>query len=438
MQKILLSVLLMLLSAAATAQKLVIDIDGVARPTPVAIVPFGWEGAPSAAPLQIADIVSSDLLRSGRFDPLAADRMLEKPTYGARVNFDNWRILGIEAIAIGSIVSKDASNYTIRFQVFDTVRGRELLSWNMNSPKNNLRGAAHRVADMVYEKLTGIEGVFSTRVAYVTADDRPDGRWYSLFVADQDGENDHRIIESRDPLMSPAWSPDSRQIAYVSFRNNRSAVVVQNLRSGNWREVSNAPGVNGAPAFSPDGRKLVLTLGGTNGNLDIYTMDLRTRQTTRLTTHRAIDTEGTWSPDGRWIYFNSDRSGGPQIYRIPASGGTPERVTFEGSYNARPRLSPDGKKLAMLHNDRGNYRIAVMDLESGALLVLSRGRQDESPSFAPNSDILIYATRNSGDGVLETVSADGLIRKKMDVGTRATFESLYGPRFRVINGFYIK
>ena len=225
--------------------------------------------------------------------------------------------LGVEAVVVGSVTRRDADNYTIRFQLFDTFRGRQLLGWSMNAPDHAMRGAAHRVADMVYEKLTGIKGVFSTRVAYVTADDRADGRWYSLYIADQDGQNAFRIMESRDPIMSPAWSPDSRQLAYVSFKDNRSAVVVQNLRTGNWREVSNEPGINGAPSFSPDGRSLVLTLGGADGNLDIYTLDLNSKQRRRLTTHRAIDTEGSWSPDGRYIYFTSDRQGGPQVYRGP-------------------------------------------------------------------------------------------------------------------------
>jgi TolB protein len=269
---------------------------------------------------------------------------------------------------------------------------------------------------MIYEKLTGIKGVFGTRVAYVTARQQGDERTYSLIVSDQDGFNEHTIMESNDPIMSPAWSPDSRQLAYVSFEGSKASIFVQTLRTGNRFNVSSKPGINGAPSFSPDGRKLVVTLGGVDGNLDIYVLDINTRRSTRLTTHRAIDTEGTWSPDGQYIYFTSDRSGGPQVYRISASGGSPERVTFEGSYNARPRLSPDGNKLAMVHNDRGNYRIAVMDLERKDVLVLSTGRQDESPSFAPNSDILIYATRQGRNGVLETVSADGLIRQKMASG----------------------
>jgi TolB protein len=333
------------------------------------------------------------------------------------VDFQDWSFVGVEAVVVGKVVQNDEDNYTLQFQLFDVFGRRQLVGFRMpRVTKATMRGAAHRAADMIYEKLTGIKGVFGTRVAYVTARQQGDERTYSLIVSDQDGFNEHTIMESNDPIMSPAWSPDSRQLAYVSFEGSKASIFVQTLRTGNRFNVSSKPGINGAPSFSPDGRKLVVTLGGVDGNLDIYVLDINTRRSTRLTTHRAIDTEGTWSPDGQYIYFTSDRSGGPQVYRISASGGSPERVTFEGSYNARPRLSPDGNKLAMVHNDRGNYRIAVMDLERKDVLVLSTGRQDESPSFAPNSDILIYATRQGRNGVLETVSADGLIRQKMASG----------------------
>jgi TolB protein len=234
-------------------------------------------------------------------------------------------------------------------------------------------------------------------------------------------------MESTDPIMSPAWSPDSRRLAYVSFENNVSTIFVQTLRTGNRVKASSRAGINGAPAFSPDGRKLVLTLGGVDGNLDIHVLNLADRKVTRLTTNRAIDTEGTWAPDGKTIYFTSDRSGGPQIYRVGVNGGTPERVTFEGSYNARPRLSPDGSKLALVHQDRGKYRIAVLDLESKDLLVLSVGSQDESPSFAPNSDSLIYATRQGRNGVLEMVSADGLVRQRLAATQGDVREPVWSP-----------
>jgi TolB protein len=409
--------LLVLFTVGTAEADLVIDVQGIAQPTPVAIVPFGWEGGAPSMPLDVAQVINDDLRRSGRFDPIAEDKMLQKPTDGADVDFQDWSFVGVEAVVVGKVVQNDEDNYTLQFQLFDVFGRRQLVGFRMpRVTKATMRGAAHRAADMIYEKLTGIKGVFGTRVAYVTARQQGDERTYSLIVSDQDGFNEHTIMESNDPIMSPAWSPDSRQLAYVSFEGSKASIFVQTLRTGNRFNVSSKPGINGAPSFSPDGRKLVVTLGGVDGNLDIYVLDINTRRTTRLTTHRAIDTEGTWSPDGQYIYFTSDRSGGPQVYRISASGGSPERVTFEGSYNARPRLSPDGNKLAMVHNDRGNYRIAVMDLERKDVLVLSTGRQDESPSFAPNSDILIYATRQGRNGVLETVSADGLIRQKMASG----------------------
>lgn len=407
--------MLFIVSGAAHAE-LVIDVQGVAKPAPVAVVPFGWEGDSPNMPLDVAKVITDDLKRSGRFAPIGQEKMLQKPTDGADVDFQDWGFVGVEAVVVGKVVQTGANAYTLQFQLFDVFGRKQLVGYRMPASRGTMRGAAHRAADMIYEKLTGIKGVFGTKVAYVTAKRQGEGQLYSLIVSDQDGENDHTIMETTDPIMSPAWSPDSRQLAYVSFEDNKSSIFVQTLRTGNRFQVSSRPGINGAPSFSPDGRKLVVTLGGVDGNLDIYALDINSRRTTRLTTHRSIDTEGTWSPDGRYIYFTSDRSGGPQIYRVRANGGTPERVTFEGSYNARPRLSPDGTRLAMVHNDRGNYRIAVMNLERKDLLVLSSGRQDESPSFAPNSDILIYATRQGRNGVLETVSADGLIRQKMASG----------------------
>ena len=414
-RKILRTFVLLGLALNATAMAdLVIDVQGVAQPTPVAIVPFGWEGNGGVMPIGVSDIITADLRRSGRFEPIGEEKMLQKPTDGAAVDFQDWSFVGVEAVVVGKVLQTGNDEFTLQFQLFDVFGRRQLLGYRMpNVTRATMRGAAHRAADMIYEKLTGIKGVFGTRVAYVRATGQGDSRLYSLIVSDQDGFNEHTIMESKDPIMSPAWSPDSRQLAYVSFEGNQSSIWVQTLRTGNRFKVSARPGINGAPSFSPDGRQLVLTLGGVDGNLDIHVLDINSRSTTQLTTHRAIDTEGSWSPDSKYIYFTSDRSGGPQVYRVPVSGGTPERVTFEGSYNARPRLSPDGTKLALVHNDRGNYRIAVMDLERRDLIVLSNGQQDESPSFAPNSDSLIYATRQGRNGVLETVSADGLIRQKL-------------------------
>ena len=428
LKKAILLLSLVTVSHATSAQVRIVIDEGELRRTPVAVVPFGWEGDAGGAPSDVAEIVAADLYRSGRFDPIAEENMLQKPTRGADVDFDDWRILGVEAVVIGNVVQTGDNAYTVEFRMFDPIQQRQLVGYRMPASRGTMRRVAHRVADMIYEELTGIKGVFATKVAFVSAEKRGGRDLYKLIVSDYDGENEHVIMESRDPIMSPAWSPDSRRLAYVSFEGNRSSIYVQQLSTGNRIRVSQDPGINGAPSFSPDGRKLVVTLGGVDGNLDIYTLDLSSRQKTRLTTHRAIDTEGSWSPDGRWIYFTSDRAGGPQIYRISANGGTPERITFEGSYNARPRLSPDGEKLAVLTLDRGNYRIGIVDLETRGLLVLSRGSQDESPSFAPNSDILIYATRRrEGKGVLETVSADGLIRGTMSSGQGDVREPVWSP-----------
>ena len=418
--------LTVLLSGSAYADLVIEITEGIKR-RPVAIVPFGWEGSSPGGPLDMAQVISADLTRSGRFAPIDQDDMLQKPTNGKDMDFDDWSILGVEAVVVGSVTQTGANAYNVQFQLFDIFGRDQLVGYKMPASRGTIRRVAHRAADMIYEKLTGIDGVFDTKVAYVTAQRRNSGNLYSLVVSDQDGENEHTIMESTDPIMSPAWSPDSRRLAYVSFEGNRSSVFIQTLRTGNRIQVSNKPGINGAPAFSPDGRKLVLTLGGIDGNLDIHVLDINSRQSRRVTTHRAIDTEGSWSPDGRHIYFTSDRSGGPQIYRVAASGGTPERITFEGSYNARPRLSPDGSRLAMVHVDRGNYRIAVMDIARKDLLVLSVGRQDESPSFAPNSDTLIYATRQGRDGVLETVTADGLIRQRLASGKGDVREPVWSP-----------
>ncbi|MDA0706790.1 MAG: Tol-Pal system beta propeller repeat protein TolB [Proteobacteria bacterium] len=420
--------LTVLLSNAAYAELVIQISEGIKR-RPIAVVPFGWKGT-AAAPLDIAKVISDDLNRSGRFAPLPVSDMLQKPTNGSDVDFDDWSVLGMEAVVVGTVTQTGENAYTVQFQLFDVYGRDQLVGYKMPASRGTMRRVAHRTADMIYEKLTGIKGVFDTKVAYVTTQPRGNGKLFSLYVADQDGENEIVIMESKDPIMSPAWSPDSRRLAYVSFEGNKSSIFIQTLRTGNRVQVSNKEGINGAPAFSPDGRQLVVTLGGVDGNLDIHVLDINTRQTRRLTTHRAIDTEGSWSPDGSYIYFTSDRSGGPQIYRVAAAGGTPERITFEGSYNARPRLSPDGTRLAMVHLNRGNYQIAVIDMVDAKrrdLLILSGGQQDESPSFAPNSDTLIYATRATKNGVLETVTADGLIRQQLASGRGDVREPVWSP-----------
>ena len=419
---------IVLIGMNSASAQLEFDItDFVGKRTPIAVVPFTWEGEILEAPYDIDEVIAADLNRSGRFRPIPEDDMLQKPASSVEIDFDDWSILGVEAIVIGKLIQTGANAYTVQFQAFDVFKRRQLIGYRMPASRGTMRRIAHRAADMIYEKLTGIPGVFSTKVAYIRALGEEGDLNYSLIVSDMDGENEFTIMESGDPIMSPAWSPDSRQLAYVSFENEVSTIFIQTLRTGNRIKVSSRAGINGAPAFSPDGRDLVLTLGGVDGNLDIHILDLGTRELKRLTRNRAIDTEGTWAPDGKSIYFTSDRSGGPQIYRVSVEGGTPTRVTFQGSYNARPRLSPDGSKLALVTLDRGNYRIGILDIEEGDLLIVSRGKQDESPSFAPNSDSIIYATRLSGDGVLELVSADGLVRQSLTSGRGDIREPVWSP-----------
>jgi len=401
--------------------------QGTSKQTPIAIVPFELDVDSNEKFLDIPNIVTRNLERSGRFKAIPREDMLQKPSTGADVDFDDWSILGIEVLIVGRITQIGNDQYSIQFQLFDIFRGEQILGYRMSANQSSFKYVAHRIADMIFEKITGIKGVFSTQVAYVTADGESDDRFYKLVISDSDGENERIILESNDPIMSPAWSPDSRQLAYVSFEGNLSSIFIQTLRTGNRRKISDRIGINGSPAFSPDGRKLVLTLSNTDGNLDIHTLDLTTRKISRLTTNRSIDTEGTWSPDGSEIYFTSDRGGSPQIYKISSVGGVPSRITFEGNYNARPRLSPDGKKLAMVHLRDGKYQIGIIDIEKRSLLVLSTGSQDESPSFSPNSDTLIYATRQDGLGFLETVTADGLIRQRLASQLGNVREPVWSP-----------
>ncbi len=315
--------------------------EGVEKAVPVAIVPFAWTGPGAAPPGDVAAIVAADLARSGRFAPIDTADMLQKPSIGRDVDFDDWRILDVDYVVVGRLVPAGTDQYTIQFQVFDVLRGEQLLGYRQPASKNNLRATSHRVADLVYKELTGIEGIFSTRIAYVTATGAAGAQNYRLVVADADGANARILVESPEPIMSPSWSPDGRKLAYVSFESKNSAIYVQTLRSGARQRVSARAGVNSSPAWSPDGRRLAVTLSRVDGNLDVYILDLASQVLTRITTRPSIDTEAIWAADGKNLYFTSDRGGSPQIYRVAADGsGSPARVTFEGSYNARPRLAP--------------------------------------------------------------------------------------------------
>jgi TolB protein len=355
--------------------------------------------------------------------------MVSRPTEPTQVNFQDWRIVDVDVLVIGQIREDGPNRYSVVYQLFDVIRGEQLLGFRLTAAREDLRATSHRIADMIYEELTGIPGVFGTRIAYVTETRRsPTDRMFRLIVADADGENANVIAESNQPLMSPAWSPDGRRLAYVSFENNQSAIYVQTLRTGTRDRVSARTGINGAPVFSPDGRMLALALSQGEGNLDIYTLDLATQVLRRITENSAIDTEPAWSADGEYLYFTSDRAGSAQVYRVRAlPGNRAERVTFEGTYNTRPRVSPDGDTLAIVHRNQGNDRIAVIDPANGLTTVLSRGSLDESPSFAPNGAMIIYATRDRGQGVLAAVSTDGRIHQQIASVAGDVREPVWSP-----------
>ena len=408
----------------AQAEGLTIEITKGSQTTiPIAVVPFGQQG--SIGNVKLSDVIDSDLSGSGFFKTLAEEDMLTQPTDPERVNFRDWQALGQDYLVIGQIVGNGGS-FNIQFQLFNVHNGQMLVGYRLVAGANELRRAAHYISDLIYEKLTGRKGVFNTRIAYVTSVARGDGKQYMLQVADADGYNPRTIVESPEPIMAPAWSPDGSKIAYVSFHTKRSAIYVQTLATGQRESVAAFPGINGAPAFSPDGSRLAMTLSK-DGSPDIYVMDLATRRLNRLTSGMSIDTEPTWSPDGSTIVFTSDQGGKPQLYMIPSSGGRATRLTFQGDYNARGRFSADGKSLAMVNGNGGRYRIAVMDLASRTVTVLSDGNLDDSPSFAPNGSMILFSANKGGRSVLSVVSTDGAMQQKLDFQGGGVREPAWAP-----------
>jgi TolB protein len=399
---------------------------GISAAMPIAVVPFGYSG-PGSVPMDVAQIVADDLGNSGRFSPMARKDMLEKPSSGAEVDFQDWRLLNTQILVVGRVAPINADEYSIQFQVFDVYKREQILGYRMPSSRSALRASAHYVADMIFEKLTGIKGIFSTQVAYVTVTGTGKNRNYELVVADADGANPQVISSSPDPIMSPSWSPDGRKLAYVSFEGGSSSIYVQILRTGFRQKVSSRRGVNGAPAWHPDGRRLAITLSQPDGNLDLYLLELSNGRLERLTDHPAIDTEPEWRADGRGLYFTSDRSGNAQVFELDLLDKKVRRVTREGSYNASPTLSADGKLLGMVTLDRGKYRIAVMNLDKYSFQVVSDGSLDESPAFAPNGQTLIYASRDGTRGELATVSSDGQIRGRIASADGDVREPVWSP-----------
>ena len=422
-----------LLPSLALAQLRIEIVDGVEGAMPIAVAPFAWDvDAPEpAAP--VAGIISANLYRSGLFDPMDEAQMIDRPTRPPEVRFGTWRLLKVDHLVVGRVsAGPDGLGYEIEYHLLDVLTGRILLSQALPVAPGDLRFGAHRVADAVYEALTGTPGAFATRIAYVvhTGMGRDD-ELFELVVADADGFNPQTVVRNSEPLLSPAWSPDGRRLAYVSFATGRSNIIVQDLFTGNNRVVSSERGINGAPAWSPDGRQLAVSLSR-GGSPDIWLIDPAGSERPRqLTHHWSINTEPAWSPDGRSVFFTSDRAGRPQIYRMDTDGENVSRVTFEGRYNANASLAGDQRHLAVVYSEGDeDFRIAIHDRETERLRVLSDGRLDESPSFAPNGSMLLYAARQSGRGVLAAVSADGRVRQRLVVSDGDAREPAWSPIIR--------
>jgi TolB protein len=400
--RVLLWLLLATVPALASAQLVVQITRGSSAPLPIAVVPFADNVGPAT---DVAAVVTADLERSGRFAVLARQDLLSSPAPGQPMLWADWRRLAVNHVLVGRVRTAGTS-YTVDYELYSVTTGERLLGQSVAASFAGLRTGAHRVADAVYEKLLGVPGSFASRLAYVAVEGRAPQQKFRLVVADADGENAATVLTSAQPLMAPAFSPDGTKLAYVSFEGGRSAVWVQALRTGERQRVSARGGLNDAPAWSPDGTRLALAIASTDGNVDLWLLNLADNSLLRVTEDPAIDTEPAFSPDGQALYFTSDRGGRAQVYRASLAGGKPQRVTFEGGYNARPRVSADGSRIALVTSAAGGYRIGVQELTGGTPRVVTEGPNDESPAFAPNGQWLVFAARRGGRGVLATVAID--------------------------------
>ena len=404
-------------AAGPAAAQFRVEITGIgANQIPVAVAPFRDE---AVAPVPVSAVIRADLQRSGVFRLVDAPAGLDERSPLA---LDAWRGKGADALAVVSVTRLADGRWDVRVKLWDLVKGTELLAQSHVAQAGDLRLAAHRVADAIYERLTGERGVFATRIAYVAKT----GNRYTLHVTDADGEGGQIALASADPIISPAWSPDGKALAYVSFEGQKAAVWVQDVASGQRRLIANFRGSNSAPAFSPDGRELALTLSR-DAVAQLYRIPREGGTPRRLTTSNAIDTEPVFTPDGRQIYFVSDRGGGPQIYRMPAGGGAAERVTFSGNYNISPAISPDGKWLAYITRQGNAFRLMVQDLAGGTPAAITDTADDESPSFAANGKLIVYATRSQGRDVLMTTTLDGRVKTRLLTSGADMREPAWGP-----------
>lgn len=420
-----------LLPLAAFAQQRGLEIDivgGNASALPIAVVTMPYQGTGTPPPTDVAGVVRADLARSGQFRPMPdAEMGAQRPTRGSEIDFGFWQQAKQNFVVVGRVLDAGDGGYRVEYELFDIGKNR-LLAFALTARANAMRDVSHQVADAIYEKITGVRGAFWTRIAYITASGLGKDMRYALMVADADGYNPQTVVRSDKPLLSPAWSPDGRKLAYVSFERGNSSIIIQDIATSARETVAGFKGINGAPSFSPDGRKLAMALSK-SGNPEIHVMDLGSRALTQLTNQFGIDTEPTWSADGSLIYFTSDRGGKPQIYQVSASGGAASRVSFQGSYNAKVTVSYDGKKMAVAQGSGNVYRIAMLDRSLGSprWSMLSPGSLDESPSFAPNASMVLYAAREGRRGVLYAVSADARVRQRLVLANGDVREPAWGP-----------
>ncbi len=417
MKQCLTLIVFLLLSWTAQAQLTIEITQGVDDPTRIAVVPLSL-GSGTTLPENVSQIVIADLERSGLFEAIPQENMLSFPSQEDEVFYRDWRLLDTEYLLIGQ-VEEAAGIYEVSYELYDVLSERKVLRRQVvEGSAGQLRAIAHAISDKIYQTITGIRGAFSTQLIYVeVVRDQNGTATFRLMRSDADGARPVMLLESREPILSPVWSPDGQRVAYVSFETSRPAIFVQNLATGERRQLTDFSGLNGAPAWSPDGRKLALVLPK-DGNPEIYTLDLASNRFTRITNHFAIDTEPSWTGDGKGVIFTSNRGGKPQIYQVTLASGLVERLTFEGEYNARGRISPNGESMVMVHKREGVFHIATQDLETGTLRILTETYLDESPSIAPNGAMLIYATHYRDKGVLAVVS--------LDAGTRYYLPSKQG------------
>ena len=409
----------LILIPTAYAQLKIEIVGGGASQVPIAILPFKAE---NALPQKVTDIVIADLVRSGLFKMVDSGGLAVIPAEPAEVQYPTWRSRGADALVIGSVTPLPNGSWDVRFRLLDVTRQDQLLGFAYQVTAQQLRGTAHKIADAIYEKLTGDPGVFSTRITYIVKN----GTRFELQVADADGFGAQTILASNEPIISPKWSPDGTRLAYVSFERKKPIVYIQSLVTGNRTVAANFRGSNSAPAWSPDGRRLAVVLTK-DGNSQIYLINADGSNATRLTNTSTIDTEPNFSPDGQWVIFTSDRGGSPQIYRVPVTGGTPERLTFDGSYNVSPRYAPDGKSFVFIQRSGGRFNVALQDFVSRQTQLLTENSLDESPSFAPNGRIILYATEVKGRGILAAVSSDGRVRQRFSAEAGDVREPAWGP-----------